>query len=198
MPVFRLSEVGEFRLQSLSFFLVGFLVLSVVVWKLWNGLRRDFPNLPRLSYRGALALMTCWGLLMLVVLTLISGARELLSPKAWVRDGLVYRTPDDPIAWERLRGEHIEDLRDALWAWAEAHDGAFPAHAYGDDLPERRWRIPGLEDRYRYRGGARRGDSTPLAYEGEAVGRKRWVLFADGRIEHLDADALRGALRGSP
>lgn len=69
-----LTELGKRRAEELSFFLVVFLLSAWGVQGLWNFLRRDFPRLPRLSYRGAVAAVLLWGLAMVVVLTMISGA----------------------------------------------------------------------------------------------------------------------------
>jgi hypothetical protein len=56
---------------------------------LWNSLQRDFPRLPRLSFSRALAGVVLWGLLFIIVLTMISGARELMTPGAWQRQGFI-------------------------------------------------------------------------------------------------------------
>src|SRR5262245_52114666 len=86
-----LTEIARMRLQSISFFLAGFLLSCGAVQLLWNWLRRDFPVLPRLSYPRAVGLVGLWGLLFVLVLTMISGARELLTPGAWKPEGVGYR-----------------------------------------------------------------------------------------------------------
>src|SRR4051794_40021109 len=100
MPVVRLSDVAALRLETLSFFLAVFLLCSWLVQRLWNGLHGDFPRLPHLSYGRAVGLVAVWGLLVLVVLTMISGARELLTPGAWEKVGLTYNLaePKDTIS----------------------------------------------------------------------------------------------------
>src|SRR4051794_33015364 len=80
-----LTEVSRFRLDVISFFLVAILILSLLVQVIWNALRRDVAALPRLSYPKALGVVTLWGLLSVVVLAMISGARELMTPGAWER-----------------------------------------------------------------------------------------------------------------
>src|SRR5690348_1354111 len=80
MPSLTLSDVAQLRFQVISFFLVCFLICSWVVQRIWNSLRRDFPKLPRLSYKRSVGLVLLWGLLFLLVLTMISGARELMTP----------------------------------------------------------------------------------------------------------------------
>ncbi len=62
----------------------------VIRW-LWNSLARDFSRLPRLSYGKALAAVGLIGSLLAVVLTMIAGARELMTPGAWVKEGLLYK-----------------------------------------------------------------------------------------------------------
>jgi hypothetical protein len=89
-----LTEVARARLQSLSFFLVLFFVAAGVVMLLWNALRRDWTWMPRLTYRKALGVVALWGLLFVLVLAMISGARELLTPGAWERSGAQYRLSD--------------------------------------------------------------------------------------------------------
>jgi hypothetical protein len=94
MPSFSLTEAAELRLQTLSFFAVAFLVLCAVVKWIWNSLRADFPRLPRLSYGRAVGLVALWGMLFLLVLTMIAGARELLTPGAWERQGAIYHVKE--------------------------------------------------------------------------------------------------------
>lgn len=91
-----LSDLAEMRFQSISFFLLVLLVSAWGIKLLWNGLRRDFPRLPWLSYKRALALVTLWGFLFVLVLTMISGARELMTPGAWEKDGLTYKLKSAP------------------------------------------------------------------------------------------------------
>ena len=86
-----LREVARLRLQSLSFFLMVLLVSAAVIRLIWNSLRKDFTRLPHLTYFKSLGLVLLWGLLFVLVLAMISGARELLTPGAWERNGATYR-----------------------------------------------------------------------------------------------------------
>ncbi len=95
MPSVTLSDAASLRLQSISFFLVVFLVSALVVRGIWNAFRADFPRLPHLSYAKALGLVGLWGLLFVLVLTMISGVRELMTPGAWKKDGVTYALADD-------------------------------------------------------------------------------------------------------
>jgi hypothetical protein len=87
----RVNDTAYERLQAISFFLMAFLACAAVVMLLWNYVRRDFPVLPWLSFGRATAGLVLWGLLFVIVLTMISGARELMTPGAWEPDGVVYK-----------------------------------------------------------------------------------------------------------
>lgn len=89
--VLRLREEPKQRFQVISFFVVVLLVSSLCVKWLWNGLRREFPRLPRISFGKALLLTIAWGLLFCIVLVMISGARELMTPGAWKKEGATYQ-----------------------------------------------------------------------------------------------------------
>ena len=89
--VLRLREEPKQRLQVISFFLLAFLVSALFVKWLWNGLRREFPQLPRISFGKAMLLTMAWGLLFCLVLVMISGARELMTPGAWKKEGATYQ-----------------------------------------------------------------------------------------------------------
>jgi hypothetical protein len=80
---YTISEAAKMRVETLSFFLGGFFLAAYCIMWLWNYLAKDFRVLPRLSYGKALALVTLWALLFILVLTMISGARELMTPGAW-------------------------------------------------------------------------------------------------------------------
>jgi hypothetical protein len=91
MPSVDITDAARMRLDTLSFFLVAYLLIALILMWLWNSLRPSFPSLPRLNYWRALGLLTIWALFFVVVLTMISGARELLTPGAWERNGATYQ-----------------------------------------------------------------------------------------------------------
>jgi hypothetical protein len=91
MPQITLSDIARARFDSISFFIAVLLLLSWLVQSLWNYLGRDFKKLPRMSYPRALAVVTLWGLVFMLVLTMISGARELMTPGAWEKQGSTYK-----------------------------------------------------------------------------------------------------------
>jgi hypothetical protein len=95
MPVFSLSDVAVLRLSTISFFVALILVAAWCVRFLWNYLRRDFPALPRLDYKRSLALVLLLGLCFNIVLLMISGTRELMTPGAWEKHGAIYQLKPD-------------------------------------------------------------------------------------------------------
>jgi hypothetical protein len=123
MPSITLTDIARMRVQAISFFLVCFLLSAWVVQGIWNSLRGDFPRLPRLSYRRSLGLVGLWGLLFLLVLTMISGARELMTPGAWRKEGYTYKLDEVkpapvPLLTDADRRASIDRLRVALWTYA--------------------------------------------------------------------------------
>src|SRR5260370_29350241 len=91
----RLSDSAAQRLQTISFFVAVLLVSAAAFRLLWNFLQRDFPKLPRLTFFKALGVVLLWGLLFVIVLTMISGARELMTPGAWVKQGFTDKLSPD-------------------------------------------------------------------------------------------------------
>jgi hypothetical protein len=184
----RLNESPLLRLQTISFFLLGFLLCAAAVRWLWNALQRDFPNLPRLSFGKALAVVSLWGLLFIIVLTMISGARELMTPGAWQKQGFVYKLSGDTPPAEPspavLRKQGLERLRTALWHFAATHSGRFPTTAEIGTMPADLWELPDTGGmRFLYLPG-RSADhkTTLLVYEPELDPDRRLVLLTNGDI----------------
>lgn len=194
MPTVTLTDVARMRLQTISFFLLCFLASALFIQLVWNGLRKDFTRLPRLSYPKALGLVSLWGLLFVLVLTMISGARELMTPGAWEKQGSTYRVKqpageDEPPAAPTLREREnqLMRLRAALWNYARAHGGKFPPDRDVSDIPRDLWEMPApLRVPYVYVGGlvADQGES-PLAYEPDLDGRGCLVLLTNGEVRHM-------------
>src|SRR5262245_37584191 len=183
----RLNDSVALRLQAISFFLLVLLVCAGLVWGLWNYLRRDWAFLPRLSYPKALAGTVLWGLLVFIVLTMISGARELMTPGAWRKDGFTYQlTTDQPSAENPVeeRRHHLEKLRTALWQFAATHNGRFPVDSELRDIPDELWTVPDAAGlRYVYVPGQSAGKSAELlAYEPELDPNRRLALLTNGEI----------------
>jgi hypothetical protein len=201
MPSFSLGDAARLRLQTISFFLIALLLSAWGIQLLWNYLRRDFTSLPRLSYGKALGVVVLWGLLFVLVLTMISGARELMTPGAWEKTGLTYRLatdrtrpyPEDSLDAERQR--QLERLRTALWQYAADHGSEMPT-AIGPEVPAERWLVPGSAgQRYHYVGGqlADQG-AAPVAYEPGAHGPRRLVLLTNGEIREMQVEDIVKAL----
>lgn len=187
--VLRLGDTPLARLQAISFFLLAFLLSAAGVQLLWNYVRQDFPTVPRLTYRRAVAGVFLWGLLFVIVLTMISGARELMTPGAWKKQGVVYQLADPPAKPraadpEAVRRAHLEQLRTALWRFAAMHNGRFPTTDEGTAIPDEVWRVPGAGGlRYQYTPGLSAGHLPELlAWEPELDPERRLVLRANGDI----------------
>jgi hypothetical protein len=203
MPAVTLSDLARMRFQTISFFLVVFLLCSWVVRWLWNSARKDFPRLPYLTFRRAITLVALWGMLFLLVLTMISGARELMTPGAWKKEGLTYKLKDaseapkaNVIEREGERRAALDRLRVALWTYARHHDGRFPPGETPSEIPDDAWRVPDPSGmRYRYIAGllADRGD-VPLAYEPGIFGSGRFALLTNGKVVLLTDGELTSAV----
>jgi hypothetical protein len=206
MPSVTLTDVARMRVQTISFFLVGLLGSAALVQLLWNYLRRDFTRLPCLNYGRALAVVVLWGLLFVVVLTMISGARELMTPGAWEKQGLTYKLADTQPSGRQMYGpadvigekqrEKMERLKDALWTYAKWHDGRFPENDSVKEIPTEVWQaFDSPPTRYRYVGGQTvdRG-GTLLAYEPDIHGDRRLVLLANGTIREMSLEEILKAL----
>jgi hypothetical protein len=201
MPSVTLSDAARPRVQTISFFLLGFLLSAWWIQLLWNYLRKDFAFLPRLGYGKALGLVSLWGLLFVLVLTMISGARELLTPGAWIKQGATYRLaepapPAEAEEADRYRRWKLEQLRNALWDYAGKHGEQFPPADSTSGVASERWHSPdpsGL--RYVYvPGGTADRAARPLAFEPEVYGAERWVLFTNGEIRRMAYEQIVVAL----
>lgn len=198
MPSITLTEIARMRGQSISFFLLVLFLSAWAIQGIWNRLRRDFVRLPRLTYRRALGLVAIWGLLFLLVLTMISGARELMTPGAWEKRGTLYQvSKTSPTLTEADRRARLLVLKMALWDYAKGNDGNLPP----DDvrgIASATWESPDLtKAHYLYIPGARADvGRTPVAYEPRFFNPPRLVLMSDGQIVGMKESELRLALEG--
>ncbi len=166
MPSPVLSDWAEIRIETISFFIVVVLLGAGVVCLLWNSLAKDFTALPRLKYRRALAMVVLLGLFLAVLLTMIAAARELLTPGAWQKQGVLYKVAPPPAKTDetpatspptavpqqlRERFVRLAALQKAIWAYAKAHDGRFPEKlektdkTLPADIKASFWNVPGKE-----------------------------------------------------
>lgn len=206
MPSIGLSELGRLRLESISFFLLGLVVAAGVVRGLWNSLQRDFPRLPRLTFGKALTVVVLWGLLFVVVLTMISGARELMTPGAWQKQGWTYRLAGPPPTTAALppvdtaaiaaRKQRLRELWRDLARYALAHEGRFPPQDHARSIAAERWNLPDLPGaEYLYVAGRSIDQSDAvLAYEPQVFDDQPFVLLASGELQRMSAEALRALL----
>ena len=185
----RLTDSAHARLEAISFFLAALLVSAVVVRWLWNRLAKDFARLPRLTFGKSLAVVAVWGLLFLVVLTMIATTREAMTPGSWRKVGMLYEViqpPAPPPADTQQTAErtrHFERLKAALWSYAAGHDGRFP-DAAEPSIPPSLWDVPGgagLHYLYVPRLSVR-DHSAILAYEPAVYGDDRLVLRSSGEL----------------
>lgn len=185
MTVYSLTDIARARLDALSFFFAAYLFICWMVKVVWNHLASTFTVMPRLDYRRALALVFVTGLLFYVVLTMISGARELLTPGAWEKQGTGYRLRDANATSlsKDVRHAHLLCLKQAIWEYALAHNGAGPPGPLADGIDRHLWLFEGggfycLVPHVKPGGGR-----NILVYEPATAGARRFVLLADGSIE---------------
>jgi hypothetical protein len=205
-----LTDAGRLRYEAISFFLFILLLSAVAVRFLWNRAAKDFAFLPRLSFARALGIVVTWGLLVLVVLTMIAAAREMMTPGSWRKQGLLYSLDDkaakaanaanvaaDQPAHDaatelrELRRKNLDDLKAALWKYAAGHNGKLPAKD-DTDIPANLWEVPkSYGARYGYVAGLTTSqDSRIVVFEPAVHGDQRFVLRLDGRIELLSTEAI--------
>jgi hypothetical protein len=189
-------------LQAVSFFLAVLLVSAWAVKASWQVVRKDQAWLPALSYGRSLSLVVLWGLLFVIVLTMISGARELMTPGAWQKQGWTYKlaktAPSQPVDSRVERQQALEKLRLALWQYAATHDGRFPADndsAFDQTL----WDMPHWPGLRFLRTVEAKADNAGrlLVYEPELEGDERQVLLTNGMIGTMRTAEIRQALAGA-
>jgi hypothetical protein len=205
MPTVNLTDLGRMRFSALSFFAVGFLVSAWGIQGLWNLLQRDFPRLPRLTFKAAAGIVFLWGMLFVLVLTMISGARELMTPGAWEQQGLTYRLSDadNSVATMtrdetlRRREQHLQKLYTALLHYAARHDGGYPSDAERHAIDPEAWMLPDRPGaRYIYVDGRTASDvASVLAYEPQVYDGPPLVLWTDGRVQSMSVAELESSLQ---
>jgi len=198
MPSFELRDIYRLRVQELSFFLFLLIACAFLFKLTWNYAVKGFPYLPTLNFKRSLCLAILFGLVMLLVLTMISGIREVLTPGAWRKQGSTYRL-NDP-AQEPMRRRSIEHLRTALFQYAKEHGGSFPAHDFSQEIPEKIWESPDQAgSHYIYSGSLTTNDvRSVLALEPINFGDQRLVLMCSGEIELLKNDQIETRLQHEP
>ena len=194
MTVYGLRDIYRLRLEEISFFLVLLLACAFLLKLLWNYAVKGFSSLPRLKYLQSLCLSVLFGLLTLLILTMISGIREVLTPGAWRHQGTSYRL-NDP-AQEPARRRSLEHLRVALLDYARTHEGRFPASDFGSEISEKLWEAPDqLGTRYIYSGGLTTNEvGSILVAEPLNFGDQRFVLLVSGELRQLSTTDIEKQL----
>jgi len=191
MPSYDLNDVYRLRFEEISFFLVLLLMCALALKFLWNHAAKGFSFLPQIKYRHALCLSLILGVAMLLVLAMISGIREVLTPGAWRRQGSTYRL-NDP-AQEPIRRRSLEQLGAALQDYARSHNGSFPPHDYVPEIASKLWESPDQQgSHYVYFPGRVTSEPTALlASEPLSFGEYRFTLTVGGVIEKLDNEEIK-------
>ena len=200
MPSFTLTDVAGMRIETISFFLLTVLVCSWLLRASWNVLARDLSLLPTIRFKHALAIFTVSGLFLYVVLTMVSGARELMTPGAWEKDGATYRlNGQSGIAGElpprSTRELALQILASHLESYSEKNDGQLPPRSFSAGIPKRVWiAADGLGVPFEYFSGGTLGENHQdrvIACEPSSVGPQRLVLFGDGRVDSLNWQTIQ-------
>ena len=191
MTSFVLTDLAEARIEVISFFIVVYLLLTLVVKYLWNRLAKGIPAIPRIGFGKALCLMLVSGLFMYVILTMISGARELMTPGAWEKKGISYRLSGDG---GDPRKEKISELKNALWSYAEVHEGRFPTGQFDEALPKSLWKLPDGSGLYSFL--AVEAPGKVLVFEPASAGKDRYVILEDGTIEQWSGSKIEREISG--
>jgi hypothetical protein len=128
---------------------------------------------------------------------MIAGARELMTPGAWVRVGTTYQLSATGGSDSQLRAARrraLEALREQLWAYARTHDDTLPPHEFVPEIPEEAWKtLDPTGARFVYFGGYRLGDPGVVAVEPRGMGSPRLALMANGVV--TDVDTLQASQR---
>ena len=189
MTVYDLNDVVRMRFEEISFFAVLLLVSALMVRFLWNVVAKNVPSLPRLPFKQAMALTLMLSLGVILVLTMISGARELLTPGAWRRQGSAYKLNSPENEPTRLR--NIASLKTALFDYAEKHDGKFPPHDWVPEIPTRIWEADPAGTHFIYVGGfTTNSRGTAIVAEPAHFVSSRYIITATGEIKKASAEEI--------
>jgi hypothetical protein len=187
------------RLQGISFFVMILLLSALGVQWLWNHLRNDLTWMPQLSYRRSLGMVVLWGLLFVIVLTMISGARELMTPGAWRKQGWTYKLADlqadKPVNQSADRKQALERLRLELWKYAATHQGQFPT-SEDPAIDPALWDVPHQPGLKFILVPNRKADETGqvLVCEPEFDGEERQVLMTNGMLGTMRSADIKQVL----
>jgi hypothetical protein len=195
MTVYGLRDIYRLRFEEISFFIFLLLVCSALFQLLWNHAVKGFAAVPQLKFGQSLCLSILLGLAMLLILAMISGIREVLTPGAWHRQGSSYRL-NEP-SQEPARRRSLEQLRGALFDYANRAQGRFPPNDFVPEIPDKLWESPDqLGTHYIYSGGLTTNDiAALLAAEPLNFGDQRFVLLVSGDIRQISSEEIDRRLR---
>ncbi|MDO5554514.1 MAG: hypothetical protein Q4G68_12210 [Planctomycetia bacterium] len=164
MPSIVLNHEPARHLISLSTALFLILVVSgFLVYVSWNRAFAD-TNIPRLTWGRSVSLCVVGGFLFLLVLVMIAGSRELLTPGAWQPQGRLYKLshgetshdarpsydpatylPSNELPESLVAARHasLSRLRKLLLQYREEHNGQWPATEEDAGFEESVWLVPG-------------------------------------------------------
>ena len=186
MTVYGLNDLYRLRFQELSFFL--FLLFSCILAFrfLWNSVAKDLSWMPSLGWRQATCLSLLLGVFMLLILTMISGIREVLTPEAWRKQGTAYRL--NSAEQEPVRKRSIGQLRWALFSFADTNYGRFPKHDFTGEIADKLWEAADSErSRYIYFPGKEKAPADSknrelLVIEPPHFGSERFGILTTGEV----------------
>ncbi len=199
--IIKLTELSSSRLSVISFFLLVIFVGAIVVKILWNNVAVEITPLPKLTYWKSLGLIFLWGFVFNLILTMISGARELMTPGAWELNGVTYKLKNSKSTKEKSeddRKKHLEYLRKALWHYANEHDGQLPTSDYLSNIPDYLWETvhdSKMRYIYRYQKSLDQDQKAILVYEPAIFGYKSYVLFSNGQIDCWSISKIEDTLK---
>ncbi len=192
MPSLSLNVPYVERMMAVSFFSVMIVGSSVLLLLGWNLFAGASEKLRKLRYGEALFLTVLWGLASIVVLTMISGARELMTPGAWQRNGSTHQlkaVEASPVVDDKLasRREKIERLQLLLMQYALMHDGAYPKSTGESGFDDSVWimsEVPIV--RYEYFDREKFGERpVPLVSE-KPIYEEVLMIFVNGSIVEME------------
>lgn len=196
MPSVVLTDIAKQRLSTISFFLFIYLLASYGIFYLWNWVQTDFPQIPKLTLKKSMGLVLIWGLAFHLLLVIIAGTRELMTPKAWEKAGIVHQLAPDRFQQNmEMRQRNLAILKQQVWQLAEKNQGEFPSKKELLAIsPHILLEATGKLNYNYIEGLTVRSPLQPLAYEPDSYGAERMVLLTNGNIELLSLNAIQELL----
>ena len=163
MPSIRLTPEVRNNLTGISFSIfVILVVVSLLIFLCWNKFLRG-KELPKISWFKSLVIALLGGCLFCLILVMIAGSRELLTPGAWKQKGVLYELSekdielasspaynpqtlvplnDLPESLAAARYAAVVRLRNALVQFQKDHNGKLPESIAQSGFNSSYWIIP--------------------------------------------------------